>query len=46
MDINCCCPYYNQTRSWCERCNTCEGVQYKILKTSYCADRMKYFLMI
>jgi hypothetical protein len=46
MDIYCCCPYYNQTRSWCEHCNTCEGLKYEILKTAYCAGRMKYCLVM
>jgi hypothetical protein len=46
MDIICRCPYYNQTRLWCERCNTCEGLHYKILKTAYCAHEIKYILVM
>jgi len=42
MYISCCCRDYYQTRSWCERFNTSEGQQFKILKIAYCAHRIKY----
>jgi hypothetical protein len=48
IDITCCCCDYYPTRSWCETCNACEGLQCKILKIEYCApllpSRNKYLL--
>jgi len=42
IDITCCCCDYYPTRSWCEACNACEGLQNNTLKITYSAHRIKY----